>query len=412
MTAMANTIRYRTARRFMAGTAALALAACSNGFDWDLRLPENAPSTRAAALQADGARPDPDDRGVITYPNYQVALARRGDTVADMASRLGLDAQELASHNALRPDTDLRRGEVLALPRRVDPGDATRREPTDIGTIATSAIDRAETGRTEARAPAEDAEPLRHRVERGETAFSVARLYDVSPRALAEWNGLDSDMTVREGQILMIPVAAEDARSRAPADAPSQPGTGSPTPEPPSAARPIDAADEDAEIPASPDLARARDAQPEPQTPSGEAEPEPAPQPQPDPEPEPEPEPEPRVSEAGFVMPVSGRIIRDFAPGRNEGIGIAAEAGTPVRASAAGTVAAITRDTDEVPIMILRHPDDLLSVYANVADVAVERGDSVARGEVIAVVREADTPFLHFEIRRGFESVDPMSYLD
>lgn len=398
MTAMTGPIHQRRAHRLLAGAAVLALAACDGGFDWDLRQPENAMSTRDAALQADGTRPDPDDRGVITYPNYQVAVARRGDTVGDMAARLGLDADTLASHNALRPDTDLRPGEVLSLPRRVDPGAAPGTQPTDIGTIATSAIDRAETGRPAAPAAGEDAEPLRHRVERGESAFSIARLYDISPRALAEWNGLDSDMTVREGQILMVPVAADRSERRAPADAPSPPGTGSPTPQPPSAARPVDAADDDAEIPASPDLARAPDPEPDPSDP------------QPDPDPQPEPEPE--VSESGFVMPVQGRIIRDFAPGRNEGIGIAADAGTPVRASAAGTVAAITRDTDEVPIMILRHPDDLLSVYANVADIAVERGDSVARGEVIAAVRDAETPFLHFEIRRGFESVDPMPYLD
>ncbi len=49
-------------------------------------------------------------------------------------------------------------------------------------------------------------EPLRHTVERGETAFTIARLYSVTPRALAEWNGLPADMSVREGQILMIPV--------------------------------------------------------------------------------------------------------------------------------------------------------------------------------------------------------------
>ena len=55
-------------------------------------------------------------------------------------------------------------------------------------------------------------EPVRHRVERGETAFSIARLYDVPVRTLAEWNGLGSDFSVREGQFLLIPVAPKTPR--------------------------------------------------------------------------------------------------------------------------------------------------------------------------------------------------------
>jgi hypothetical protein len=39
----------------------------------------------------------PDAQGVISYPGYQVAVARRGDTVGSVAARVGLSAQELAS---------------------------------------------------------------------------------------------------------------------------------------------------------------------------------------------------------------------------------------------------------------------------------------------------------------------------
>jgi LysM repeat protein len=159
------------------------------------------------------------------------------------------------------------------------------------------------------------AEPIRHRVVRGETASTIARSYNVTTRALADWNGLGPDLGVREGQYLLIPTPTGEPPRRTAAVTP--PGAGSPTPEPPSAARPLPAettrpAAQPAPAPASPNLGAERTA----------------------------------ASAARFVMPVDGRIIREFAPGRNNGIDIAAPAGTPVKAAAAGVVGAVTTDTN------------------------------------------------------------------
>ena len=63
-----------------------ALGACQ-GFDPDLRGTTGGFSTAPAALEATANRPQPDNRGIISYPNYQVAVARRGDTVGDVARR-------------------------------------------------------------------------------------------------------------------------------------------------------------------------------------------------------------------------------------------------------------------------------------------------------------------------------------
>ena len=115
---------------------------------------------------------------------------------------------------------------------------------------------------------------------------------------------------------------------------------------------------------------------------------------------------------ARLRMPVQGRIVRPFEKGKNEGIGISANAGSQVIAADGGTVAAITRDTDQVPILVLRHANNLLTVYAGVDEVAVQKGDKVKRGQKIAVVRAATPPFLHFEVREGFDSVDPAPYLN
>lgn len=371
--------------------SALGLSACGGEpFDLDLRDLGNGFDTSAAALSAAADRPRADTRGVISYPGYQVAVARRGDTVSDVAARVGLDAEELARHNGLRADVTLRADEVLALPRRVAEPDtgtggittgAIGGNSVDISTLAGNAIDRAgpaTPGRAANAREAAGVEPIRHQVEAGETAFTISRLYNVSVRALADWNGLGADLAVREGQFLLIPVVI-DPPEAPPAAAPAQEQPGqSATPAPPSADKPLPkpqvAVPVPAPAPASPDL--------------GDG------------------------ATGKLTMPVKGAIIREYSKGSNEGIDIAAPAGATVVAAANGSVAAITRDTDQVPILVLRHADNLLTVYAGVDNLTVKKGDSVSRGQKIAVIRDADPSFLHFEVRQGLDSVNPMDMLN
>jgi murein DD-endopeptidase MepM/ murein hydrolase activator NlpD len=380
-------------RHALAGVALAALTACGTDpsqLDWDLR-PQNL-STAEAARSVTANRPAPDSRGVISYPGYQVAVARRGDTVASVAARVGLPAADLARANALTPETALNAGAVLTLPARVaEPSAATGvlAAPAPVAPVATAAITTTtlDAPATPAAKPARPArstagpEPVRHKVVRGETAYSISRLYNVTTQALAEWNGLDANYTVRTGQTLLIPVAVE-GQTR-PTEIVTRPGQGSPTPEPPSATKPLPAenpapANQPAPgTPTSPDLGAKRTG----------------------------------ASAARFAMPAQGNIIRAFAPGKNEGIDIGAAAGSPVLAAADGTVAAITKDTEQVPILVLRHADNTLTVYANIDGIRPAKGDVVQRGQQIAVVRQGNPAFLHFEVRKGFDAVDPMPYL-
>ncbi|MGY6411950.1 MAG: peptidoglycan DD-metalloendopeptidase family protein [Alkalilacustris sp.] len=367
------------------GAAVLALAACGDGaFDWDMR-PSNAGSTADAARQITGQRPTPDSRGVISYPGFQVAVARSGERVSDVAARLDISAEDLARRNAVNPDTRLREGEVLTLPERVAAAPGSR----DVGAIATTALDRIDDAQpARVSPPATGQQPLQHTVTRGETAFTIARLYNVTPRALADWNGLGADMAVREGQVLMIPLATPAAQPErvAAAPPPPAPGTGSPTPTPPTAARPLPQDD-----------VAARPAPPPPPSPAMAEERTPTPA---------------AAGSTRLAMPLQGRIIREFQPGRTDGISIAADGGSPVRAAADGTVATITRDTGGTQIVILRHEGNLLTVYANIDDIAVERGQQVSRGARLGALQQGDQPFLLFQVRQGIESVDPMRFLD
>ncbi|MEQ3710624.1 MAG: peptidoglycan DD-metalloendopeptidase family protein [Tateyamaria sp.] len=376
--------------RIMIATLSLGvLVACDEPLDFDLRGPEGGFNTREAARNATVDRPEPDARGVISYPNYQVAVARRGDTVAEVAQRVGLPADELARFNGIAVDVPLRQDEIIALPRRVSEPTGAIGAPSsvDVSTLASSAIDRAEPTPAAPRVattalPETGQEPIRHQVERGETAFTIARLYGVPAKSLAEWNGLNTDFAVREGQYLLIPVA----RVAPPSNTTPLPGTGSDTPTPPSATKPLPADD------TASAAAAAAAATTETVADVGE--------------------PSPSKNNAAMQVPVQGSIIRGYSKGRNDGIDIKAAPGTPVNAAASGTVAAITKSAEGVPIIVVRHPDNLLTVYANVAGVKVTKGDAVKRGEAIAQLRDsADQAFVHFEVRDGFDSVDPSNYL-
>ncbi|MFD0908846.1 M23 family metallopeptidase [Ruegeria arenilitoris] len=365
--------------------AALVLAGCEGPLDYDLRGQVGGFSTTPAAQSATTNRPAPDSRGVITYPTYQVAVAQRGDNVAAVAARVGLPEAELARFNGLKPTDQLREGEVLALPRSVGAGAGN----VDIASIATTAIDQApDTGgvRVTNLEPAKPApvtstdEPIRHKVKRGETAYTISRLYQVPVDALAEWNGLGSDFAVREGQFLLIPVKNQAAPRQAAAAAPTattEPGQGSPTPTPPSATQPLP---DEKVAPLTP----APDVTAEAPTDS---------------------------SSSALALPVTGKIIRPYAKGKNEGIDIAGSPGASVKAAEAGTVAAITADADQIPIIVVKHTNDLLTVYANVENISVKKGDRVSRGQSIAKLRGGENAYVHFEVRKGFESVDPETYL-
>ena len=180
----------------------------------------------------------PDSRGVITYATYQVAVARDGDTHGD-AWRAGSAPRptELARRNALPEDYMLRAGRGAAAARQRA---AAAPAGLDAGAISTQPLGwspSAPRRRSTAAPPADNPfqngqtepliDPVRHRVEAGETAYSIARLYGVSVTALASWNGLGPDLAVRENQELLIPIVSDANRiSSAPAD--TQPGQGTP----------------------------------------------------------------------------------------------------------------------------------------------------------------------------------------
>ena len=65
-------------------------------------------------------------------------------------------------------------------------------------------------------------------------------------------------------------------------------------------------------------------------------------------------------------------------------------------------------------LVIVKHGDGWTSVYGHASKLMVQRGQSVKRGQTLALSGQtgfADRPELHFELRRGRTPVDPLSQL-
>lgn len=115
-------------------------------------------------------------------------------------------------------------------------------------------------------------------------------------------------------------------------------------------------------------------------------------------------------------MPVQGDIIREYSEGTNgnEGIDIRARAGSPVVAAADGEVVLLSqasKDSDNNVILLIRHPDNLFTVYSGLTETVIEKGDRVERGQTLGVIASGEEEFLHFEVRIGTKSTDPIPYL-
>lgn len=120
-----------------------------------------------------------------------------------------------------------------------------------------------------------------------------------------------------------------------------------------------------------------------------------------------------------FDWPVSGKVVSGFGEGGdglyNEGINIAAAAGTPVRAAASGTVRYAGNELRGYGnLVLIEHAGGYVTAYAHNQVLTVKRGDKIERGDVIARVGQTGnvkSPQLHFEVRKGTKSIDPSKML-
>lgn len=120
--------------------------------------------------------------------------------------------------------------------------------------------------------------------------------------------------------------------------------------------------------------------------------------------------------------PLTGRVIYTFGQQRNadgtvilrNGIGIAADEGTPVTAVAGGTVFFAQPYLGYGPSVILSHGGGYYSLYLHLSEIHVAEGQAVILGQSIGRVGGSVTPegpHLEFQIRINSQAVDPLPWL-
>ena len=131
-----------------------------------------------------------------------------------------------------------------------------------------------------------------------------------------------------------------------------------------------------------------------------------------------------RAADRGALdWPVDGPLIYDFGRQvqsnnttiRWDGVGIKADAGTGVKSVAAGRVGYVGQLGTFGLVVIVDHGGSDYSVYGSLGRAMVEKGATVAKGQVIATVGTSDPelgPHLHFEVRPGGgAAIDPATWL-
>jgi lipoprotein NlpD len=128
-------------------------------------------------------------------------------------------------------------------------------------------------------------------------------------------------------------------------------------------------------------------------------------------------EPAPSLSPEGYLWPVNGRINSGFGPrgsSFHDGIDIGAPEGTPIHAIDQGEVIYSDQLRGYGNIVIVRHSDNVVSVYAHNQVNLVHQGQHVDRGQIIGRVGRTGRvtgPHLHFEIRKNNAAQDPLRSL-
>ena len=121
---------------------------------------------------------------------------------------------------------------------------------------------------------------------------------------------------------------------------------------------------------------------------------------------------------SSFIWPVKGKVLSYFgekvAGRENNGIDIKASTGENVYASRSGKVSFLGELKGYGKTLIIEHRDNFSTVYANIVEPKVKIKHSISQGDVIAKTAASNKwnhSFIHFEIRRGYSSQNPIFYL-
>ena len=362
--------------------------------------------------------------GHWTWDGGHPVTVGQGESVDVIARRQGVPVSAILSTNGITDPSQVRPGQRLVIPRYVSSAGQTQPAPQ------VAAPQTAMPSYIPAAAPAQPARPSGenvHVVAPGESLIGLSRRYGMTLTDLARHNGISPYTRLSVGDRVKVPgsrqTVAQAPRMAGPqvqAQAQAQPQRYAATTPQPQIAKPQTSAQGTWPYNTAPQTTQPRTipiertASAEPtqsvrmvsqETPKADVAPEKV--------------AEPAGSLQSFRWPVHGRVIAGFGSRpngtQNDGINIAVPEGTQVKAADDGVVAYAGNELKGYGNLVLvRHSNGYVSAYANASELLVKRGDTIKRGQVIALSGQTGnvtSPQLHFEIRKGSTPVDPTKYL-
>lgn len=345
--------------------------------------------------------------GHWTWDGGHPVTVGNGETVDMIARRQGVPVSAILQTNGISNASQVRPGQRLVIPRYVAGAPAQPAPP-----VAAPSYTPAPTPVAQ---PAPAAGGNVHVVAPGESLIGISRRYGTTLTALARDNGISPYTRVNVGDRIKVPGNGRQtvAQQQKPTAPPQQRYAAAPAPQ---VARPQTTTAQASWPNNTPQVTQ-------PRTVAASTEPTQSvrmvSQEMPKAEPAPEKVAEPAGNLASFRWPVQGRVIAGFGSKpngtQNDGINIAVPEGTQVKAADDGVVAYAGNELKGYGNLVLvRHANGYVSAYANASELLVKRGDTIRRGQVIALSGQTGnvtSPQLHFEIRKGSTPVDPTKYL-
>ena len=125
----------------------------------------------------------------------------------------------------------------------------------------------------------------------------------------------------------------------------------------------------------------------------------------------------PQVQQYALFAPVKGMVSENYdLKTKHYAVDIVTIKDSPVKAVTDGTVIFAEWTASTGYVIILKHDNNLISVYKHNAMLTKEQGEIVNAGEVIATVGNTGEfttgPHLHFELWRDGFPVNPTSFID
>jgi murein DD-endopeptidase MepM/ murein hydrolase activator NlpD len=120
-----------------------------------------------------------------------------------------------------------------------------------------------------------------------------------------------------------------------------------------------------------------------------------------------------------FVLfpPTNGKVIKNYNPvSKNYGIEIAVAKETPIKAVASGTILFTDWTPTSGYVVIIKHKDELISVYKNIAFITKTVRDNVKSGEVIGQAGSTEfqnnTGNFYFELWKEGFPINPTQFIN